>query len=106
MAKKKVPFKYKPKAIMERAAKDRKAPTAPPRKKIDWKQLIKSIPKKIAKFFRDVVHELKRVTWPNRKALLTYTVVVFAALAFFSVIIGLFDFLFLQLITLLAGIKI
>jgi preprotein translocase subunit SecE len=106
MAKKKVPFKYKPKAMMERATKDRKAPTAPPRKKIDWKQLIKSIPKKIAKFFRDVVHELKRVTWPTRKALLTYTVVVLIALVFFSVIIGLFDFLFLQLITLLAGIKI
>ena len=104
MAKKKVPFKYKPKAIMEKAAKDRQAPTAPPRKKIDWKQLIKSIPKKITKFFRDVVHELKRVTWPNRKTLLTYTVVVFAALAFFSVIIGLFDFLFLKLITMMAQI--
>jgi preprotein translocase subunit SecE len=91
---------------LERAAKDRKPPVAAPRKKIDWKQLIKSIPKKIAKFFRDVVHELKRVTWPTRKALLTYTVVVLIALAFFSVIIGLFDFLFLQLITLLAGIKI
>lgn len=106
MAKKKVPFKYKPKAIMERAAQDRKTPAAPPRKKIDWKQLIKSTPKKIVKFFKDVVHELKRVTWPSRKALLTYTVVVFIALAFFSVIIGLFDFLFLQLITLLAGIKV
>jgi preprotein translocase subunit SecE len=106
MAKKKVPFKYKPKAIMERAAKDRKAPVAAPRKKIDWKQLIKSIPKKIAKFFRDVVHELKRVTWPTRKALLTYTVVVLIALAFFSVLIGLFDFLFLKIITLLAEVKI
>ena len=104
MAKKKVPFKYKPKAIMERAAKDRKAPTAAPRKKIDWKLLIKSIPKKIAKFFRDVVHELKRVIWPTRKALLTYTVVVLIALAFFSVLIGLFDFLFLQLINLLVKI--
>ncbi len=104
MAKKKVPFKYKPKAIMERAGQDRKAPTAPPRKKTDWKQLIKSLPKRIVKYFRDVVHELKRVTWPNRRALLTYTVVVLIALAFFSVLIGLFDYVFLLLINLLVKI--
>ena len=104
MAKKKVPFKYRPKVVMERVAKDRKPPTAAPRKKIDWKQFFKALPGKIAKFFRDVAHELKRVTWPTRKALLTYTLVVLIALAFFSVLLGLFDFLFIQLVELLARI--
>jgi len=104
MAKKKVPFKYRPKVVMERVAKDRKPPAAPPRKKINWKQFFKALPKKIAKFFRDVVHELKRVTWPTRKALLTYTVVVLVALAFFSILLGFFDFLFLQLVELMAKI--
>ncbi len=104
MAKKKVPIKYRQKAIMERAMKDRKAPVAPPKKKINWKQFFKALPGKIVKFFRDVVHELKRVTWPTRKALLTYTVVVLVTLIFFALILGLFDFLFIQLIDFLASI--
>ena len=104
MAKKKVPFKYRPKVVMERASKDKKPPAAPPKKKIDWKQFIKALPKKIAKFFRDVVHELKRVTWPTKKALLTYTLVVIVALIFFAIILGLFDLLFIQLVEFLARI--
>jgi preprotein translocase subunit SecE len=105
MAKKKVPIKYRQKAIMERAMKDRKTPSAPPKKKINWKQFFKSLPGKIVKFFRDVIHELKRVTWPTRKALLTYTIVVIVTLIFFAALLGLFDFLFIQLIDLLAGIR-
>jgi len=104
MAKKKVPFKYRPKTVMERASKDRKPPPAPPKKKIDWKQFITSLPKKIAKFFRDVVHELKRVTWPSKKALLTYTLIVIVTLIFFAIILGVFDFVFIQLIDFLASI--
>ena len=104
MAKKKVPIKYRQKAIMERATKDRKAPVAPPKKKINWKQFFKALPGKIVKFFRDVVHELKRVTWPTRKALLTYTVVVLVTLIFFALLLGLFDFVFIQLIDFLASI--
>ena len=84
--------------------RDRKPPTAPQKRKIDWKQLLKTLPKKIAKFFRDVVHELKRVTWPTRKALLTYTLVVIIALIFFAIILGVFDFLFIQLIDFLASV--
>ena len=104
MAKKKVPFRYRQKVVMERVAKDRKPPAAQPRKKINWKQFFKTLPKKIAKFFRDVVHELKRVTWPTKKALLVYTVVVLVALAFFAVLLGVFDFLFIQLVELMAKI--
>jgi preprotein translocase subunit SecE len=107
MAKKKVPVKYRQKAIMEQALnKERKAPTAPPRRKINWKLWFKSLPKKIVKFFREVVHELKRVTWPTRKTLLTYTVIVIVTLIFFAIILGVFDFLFIQLINLMAKIKV
>jgi preprotein translocase subunit SecE len=104
MAKKKLPYKYRQKVVLERALKDRKPPAAPPRRKIDWKKFLKELPRKIAKFFRDVLHELKRVTWPTKKALLTYTIVVLIALAFFAVLLGVFDFLFIQLIELLAKI--
>ncbi len=102
MAKKKVPIKYRQKAIMERAMKERKAPAAPPKRKINWKQFFKSLPGRIAKFFRDVVHELKRVTWPTRKALLTYTLVVIVTLIFFAAVLGLFDFAFIRLVEFLA----
>jgi len=89
MAKRKVSRKYKKKAMMERAmTQERKAPT----------------PKKIAVFFKNVVHELKRVTWPSRKALLTYTAVVLVTILIFAVLLGLYDFVFLQLVELLARI--
>lgn len=104
MAKKKVPFKYRPKQVMERQLRDRKPPSAPSRKKIDWKLFFKKLPGRIVKFFRDVVHELKRVSWPSRKTLFTYTIVVIIALIFFAVLLGIFDFAFLRLIELLAKI--
>jgi len=104
MAKKKVPFKYRPKQIMERQLKDRKPPSAPSKRKVDWKLLFKRLPGRIAKFFRDVVHELKRVSWPSRKSLITYTIVVLVTLVFFATILGLFDFAFLRLIAVLAKI--
>jgi preprotein translocase subunit SecE len=104
MAKKKIPLKYRQKYIMERQAKkERKAP-APSRKKTNWGQVVKKMPGKIAKFFRNVVHELKRVTWPTRKALLTYTVVVLVTLVFFAIILGLFDLIFMRLVELLSRI--
>ena len=102
MAKKKVPIKYRQKAIMERAMKERKAPPTPPKKKMNWKKFFRALPGRIARFFRDVVHELRRVTWPSRKALLTYTLVVIVALIFFSALLGLFDFMFIELVDFLS----
>jgi preprotein translocase subunit SecE len=100
MAKKKVPFKYRPKQVMERQQKDRKPPVAP-KKKINWGEFFKKLPGRVTKFFRDVVHELKRVTWPTRKTLFTYTLIVLAAIAFFALVLGLYDFIFIQLLNLL-----
>ncbi len=104
MAKRKVSRKYKPKKMMEQAMKDRKVPKSPPKKKMDWKQFIKNIPKKVVKFVKDVVRELKKVSWPSRKTLLTYTVVVIVTIIFFSALLGLFDFIFQQIVTLLINI--
>jgi len=44
------------------------------------------------------------VTWPSRKALLTYTVVVLVTIVIFGVLLGLYDFIFLQLVELLVKI--
>ena len=105
MAKRKVSRKYKKKAMMERQmTQERKVPAQKPRQKFNIWTFLKKLPKKVTKFLRNVVHELKRVTWPSRKALLTYTVVVLVTIAIFGVLLGLYDFIFLQLVELLVKI--
>ncbi|MEH0937110.1 preprotein translocase subunit SecE [Micromonospora psammae] len=47
---------------------------------------------RIARFFREVVAELRKVIWPTRKELLTYTAVVVAFVAVMLTIVGLLDF--------------
>ena len=103
MSKRKVSRKFKQKAMMERQMQERKPPSQP-RKKMNFKQFIKKLPSRIAKFIRDVIRELKKVTWPTRKALLNYTVVVIVTIIIFSILLGLFDFGFIELIDLLAKI--
>lgn len=43
------------------------------------------------KFFREVVSELKKVSWPSRKELTNYTVVVIVLILIFAVAIGIVD---------------
>lgn len=105
MAKRKVSRKYKKKAMMERQmTQERKMPARRPKQKFNIWTFLKNMPSKIARFFRNVVHELRRVTWPNRKALLTYTVVVIVTITIFGILLGLYDFVFLQLVKLLVKI--
>jgi len=104
MAKRKIPVQYRQKQMMERQIKERDKRPTPQKKKIDWKDFIKKLPRRIGKFFVDVYRELRRVTWPSRKALLTYTLVVVITLIFFAILLGVFDFIFLQLVDLLARI--
>lgn len=46
---------------------------------------------KTAEYFRGVLSELKKVHWPNRKQLLTYTGVVFVSVAIVSFLIWIVD---------------
>ncbi|KHF28935.1 Protein translocase subunit SecE [Anoxybacillus sp. BCO1] len=41
---------------------------------------------RVMKFFREVVREMKKVSWPKRKELVNYTITVLATVAFFTVI--------------------
>jgi len=102
MGKKKIPTKFKQKAMLERQSKNRKAPASSGRK-INWKKFLKELPGKISKFFRDVAHEFKRVTWPTKKEVLNFTIVVLVTMAFFAVILGIFDLIFLRLVELIKG---
>ena len=47
--------------------------------------------KGIGKSFKNMYHELKKVTWPTKKELLNYSVVVFVFMVVMGVVIGVID---------------
>ncbi|MBM4719223.1 preprotein translocase subunit SecE [Rhodococcus hoagii] len=47
--------------------------------------------KRIRRFLREVVAELRKVIWPNRKQMITYTSVVLVFVAFMVTFISLLD---------------
>jgi preprotein translocase subunit SecE len=49
---------------------------------------------KIRTFFKEVKIELKKVTWPNREAIKTYTIVVLIVVFVISLYIGVIDKVF------------
>ena len=59
--------------------------------------------KGIGRSFKNMFHELKKVSWPTKKDLLNYSVVVFVFMIVMGVIIGLFDLGAGALIRLITG---
>ncbi len=55
---------------------------------IDW---FKKLPKRVAKPFRNMFFELKKVTWPSKQKLIAYSVIVLVFMLFMGVVIGLLD---------------
>ena len=47
--------------------------------------------KGIGRFFLNMKHELKKVTWPTRKEMINFSLVVFAFMVAMIVVIGVFD---------------
>ncbi|WP_101948115.1 preprotein translocase subunit SecE [Mycobacterium sp. 3519A] len=54
-------------------------------------------------YLAQVVAELRKVIWPNRKQMVNYTAVVLVFLAFMVALIGLVDMGLLKLVTLVFG---
>lgn len=46
---------------------------------------------KLTGFFKDVVSEMRKVSWPRRKELTRYTIVVLSTVVFMAVYFGLVD---------------
>ena len=46
---------------------------------------------KITSFFKNVVTEMRKVSWPKRKELTRYTIVVISTVIFMAVYFGLVD---------------
>ena len=52
----------------------------------------KNVVARLALFYRQVVAELRKVIWPSRKELVTYTIVVLIFVIFMIGLVSLFDF--------------
>ncbi|RVW01534.1 preprotein translocase subunit SecE [Rhodococcus spongiicola] len=52
--------------------------------------------KRIRRFLREVIAELKKVIWPNRKQMITYTIVVLVFVTFMVTFISVLDVVFLR----------
>lgn len=51
----------------------------------------KNLFSRIALFYRQVVAEMRKVVWPTRQELITYTTVVVVFVAIFAALVLLFD---------------
>lgn len=47
--------------------------------------------KRISNFFRGVRAEIKKITWPNKKELITYTTVVLVTCALMALVVWILD---------------
>ena len=63
----------------------------------------KKVSNKLKGFFRGVWSELKKVHWPDRKQLITYTGVVVVFVLIVSLAISALDWLFSSLVRLVLG---
>lgn len=78
----------------EEKTKEKKTSDKPKKKK----------PNKIAKWFRDLKSEFKKVTWPTKKKIINNTSVVLAAILIATVFVGGFDFGLRQLFSFILGL--
>ena len=53
---------------------------------------------RIGLFYRQVISELKRVVWPTRNQLSTYTAVVLVFVSFIIAVVSLFDLILTKIV--------
>lgn len=53
------------------------------------------------KFLKSVWNELKKVSWPNKKEMINYTIVVVVAVILMAILLWIFDSLFSLLLGLI-----
>jgi preprotein translocase subunit SecE len=58
---------------------------------------------RFVRFMREVVAELRKVIWPTRNQLVTYTIVVLVFVSFMVGLVSLLDFLFGRAVLFLFG---
>lgn len=56
---------------------------------------------KIVNFIKESRAELRKVTWPNRKQLISSTIVVIITVALVAVFLGIVDLIFSRIVTII-----
>ena len=56
---------------------------------------------KFINFIREARAELKKVTWPNKKQLISSTIVVMITVALVAVFLGIVDLVFSRIVTII-----
>ncbi len=69
----------------------------------DGRQAKVSLPNRLVRFLREVVAELRKVIWPSRRNLVTYTIVVLVFVSFMVALVWLLDLVFAQGVLFLFG---
>lgn len=69
------------------------------------KSASKPILERISRFLKEVRAEMRKVVWPNREELTTYTIVVIVTVAIVAVFISLVDLGFGQILFLLRRLR-
>ena len=76
----------------EVATQEAKAPAKKAPSKMDkFVSWCKRLPSRIAKPFKNMYYELKKVTWPSTRKLIVCSVTVLVFMLFMGVVIGLLD---------------
>ena len=60
------------------------------------------LPKRISRYLKEVRQETKKVTWPSKQEIISSTAVVIITVVFFILLIGSLDFVFAQLVRVIA----
>lgn len=58
---------------------------------------------KIVEYLKETKIELKHVIWPNKRQTIYYTLIVIALSAVIAYFLGIFDFIFLQILQKVIG---
>ena len=66
---------------------------------------VKALPQKIASPFKNMWHELKKVTWPTKANYLKYLAIVLIFMVFMGVVIGLLDMGASKLVSALSSLN-
>lgn len=90
------------KAVAATSVKSPESKSGAKKSKAD-KPRTENIFKRIRRFLREVVAEMRKVIWPNRKQMITYTSVVLVFVAFMVTFISLLDLGFIKGVTWLFG---
>jgi preprotein translocase subunit SecE len=56
---------------------------------------------KVINFIREARTELKKVTWPNRKQLISSTIVVMITVIIVAIFLGVVDLVFSRIVTII-----